>query len=78
VCGTTFSKFEFGGRQGVLFQRPNMGSRRSFNGTVLLPGVAEKPQRMDFAVKTFFCAYPVANGWFLGCPQAPEQWELQR
>jgi hypothetical protein len=33
---------------------------------------------MDFPVKPFFCAYPVAMGWFLGRQQAPEQWELQR
>jgi hypothetical protein len=49
---------DFEGRPGVLFQHRNKGSRRSFNGTVFLPGVTGKPQRMDFPAKSFFCAYP--------------------
>jgi hypothetical protein len=61
---------DFGGRLGVLFQRRNIGSRRSFNGTLFLPEVDEKLQRMDFPVKTFFCAYPVANVWLLGASKS--------
>ena len=43
---------------------PQQWLSNSFNGTIFLPGVEEKSQRTEPPVKIFFCAYPVANGWF--------------